>query len=142
MKMPNNLFNYTEFGWSDLGTGLFVYEGNILVNPELIGNLIIGKIIVVDFYKTTYLGKTWREVLIFLQSPLIKKSLRTQGIEFFIDLDDQDMCADGIMSLHTNRGQVEYPHFIGSSISTSVAFSRIQHKYIEDSVKFGKYLFK
>lgn len=58
MKMPNNLFNYTEFGWSDLGTGLFVYEGNILVNPELIGNLIIGKTIVVDFYKTTYLGKT------------------------------------------------------------------------------------
>lgn len=136
--MRNNI----EYFWTDLGTGLFLYEGNILVNPKLIGNLVVGKTMVVDFFKATYLGKTWREVLIILQSANISEFLKSSNITFFMDLDDHGICADGIMGFETKNGQVEFEHFVSDQVSTFVSFSCIEHNYIKYSISYGMHLFQ
>lgn len=135
--------NNKEFFWKNLGSGLYLTScGNLLVNPKFSGNMVITHRNVYDSKNVNLIGKTWKECLINISSSLISDKLRKANIKFYINLDDGDCCADGIMWFQTPECKVEDDQFIYDQVATFVCFNRSEHKYIEDARRFGKKLYR
>lgn len=128
-----------NFGWKSLGeNGIWFSYETILVDPIISGNILIGNKTCLDKYKTVYLGKSWKEVLINLQNSLIKTYLRIANIKFSIDLDDYDMCADGFMWFNAKNIEETNKSISTDVFGTFVTFSRIEHEYISKAISTGK----
>lgn len=128
-----------DFGWKNLGeNGIWFSYGTILINPRISGNILIGNKTCTDKYKSVFLGKTWREVLINLQNPLIQTYLRIGKIKFTINLDDHEMCADGFMWFNANNIEERDLLIQTDVFGTFITFNRKQHEYITESINLGK----
>lgn len=131
--------NEINFGWKSLGeNGIWFTNEMILVNPIISGNILIGNKTCLDKYRAIYLGKTWEEILINLQNPIIKTYLRTAKIKFSIDLDDHGMCADGFIWFNAKNIEEKDNQIDTDVFGTFVTFSRMQHEYISKAINTGK----
>ena len=135
----------SSFWWEKLGTGIFITnDGNVIVNPTIMGsNLLTGNNVYLS-KNCKYLGNTWQQILIITQSKEIKQYLINLGIKFVIDLDDHDICADGMMGFRVGKKEnyVEIGYCQNKSFITTVTFDQKQHEYVKNAIRKGMKLFQ
>lgn len=135
----------SSFWWESLGTGVFITnDGNVIINPTIMGNNLLTGNNVYLSKNCKYLGNTWQQILIITQSKDIKQYLTNLGIKFMIDLDDHDMCVDGMMGFRVSKKEnyVERGYQQSRSFITTVTFNHTQHEYIRNAIRKGMKLFQ
>lgn len=130
-----------EYNWTPIDKCLYITPNGMSTNCVVDGNNLITKKHVFLLSNCYKLGSNWREILINICNPIIKKRLEMMKIRFDVDLDDDNCLADGYMGFIIPRESnfsIETRVFDSKVFGTFVVFSDREHQYIKDSLKIGR----